>query len=157
MTRTTNNIVVTVAGTNTKLSATAPDGTSINITADGVLEIKHGSLVSTATSGFAPYSTVESWCYSTPTKLGEEKTNGMGETQARYEITTQIPSGQHHLVVRGLNSAGQSVTIGFAMRVIEDSLVTRIATSPVTLIILLLALLFAIFIPSRLRRNDPMK
>ena len=157
VTRTTNNIVVTVAGTNTKLSATAPDGTSINITADGVLEIKQGSLISTATSGFAPYSAVESWCYSTPTKLGVEKTNGIGETQARYEITTQIPSGQHHLVVRGINSAGQSVTIGFAMRVIEDSLVTRIATSPVALIILLLALLFAIFIPSRLRRNDPMK
>ena len=154
MTRTATNIIVTVAGTNTRLSATAPDGTSINITSDGVLEVKHGSLVSTATSGFAAYSTVESWCYSTPTKLGTEKTNGVGETQARYEITTQIPSGQHHLVIRGTNSNNQTVTIGFAMRVAEESFMSKLATSPIVWVILLLALLLAIFIPSRLRRND---
>jgi hypothetical protein len=153
VTRTANNIIVTVVGTNTRLSATAPDGTSINITADGVLDVQHGSLVSTATSGFAPYSSVESWCYSTPTKLGTETTTGVGETQARYEITNQISSGSHHLVIRGTNSKNQSVTIAFAMRVAKDSLMSRFATSPVVWAILLLALLLALFIPSRLRRN----
>lgn len=152
--RNRDNITVTVAGTHTQLSATAPDGTSINISADGVLVVKHGSYVSTATSGFSPYSSVESWCYSTPTKLGAEQTDEQGATRSRYLISDKIRTGKHHLVVRGINSSGQSLTIGFAMRITEDSFIVRFATSPFVWVILIFALLIALFIPGRLRQRN---
>jgi hypothetical protein len=154
VTREQDNITVTVAGTRTQLRATAPDGTSINITGDGVLVVKHGSHVSTATTGFAAYSSVESWCYSTPTKLGTEQSDEAGATTGRYLITDKIPSGKHHLVIRGTNSTGQSLTIGFAMRVTEDSLIVRFATSPFVWLILIVALLIALFIPGRIRHKE---
>lgn len=149
-----DTITVTVAGTHTQLRATAPDGTSVNITADGVLVVKHGSHVSTATTGFAAYSSVESWCYSTPAKLGTAQSDGAGATKGRYLISDNIPFGKHHLVIRGTNSSGQSLTIGFAMRVTEDSLIVRFATSPFVWVILAVALLMALFIPSRIRRKE---
>lgn len=152
--KTATKITVSVFGTSTTLSAIAPDGTTINITADGVLEVRRGSTVSSATTGFSAYSPVEAWCYSTPTKLGTETTNGLGETQGSYQIPTSISTGNHHLVIRGTNSSRQSVTIGFALRVTEDSLITRIATSPAVWVILILALLLALFIPGRVRRRN---
>ena len=154
ITSTASHITVTVAGTSTSLSATAPDGSPVNITADGILQAKIGSTVSTATSGFSAYSEVESWCYSTPTKLGSETTNGVGATAAGYKIPGSISLGNHHLVIRGTNSQGQAVTIGFAMRVSDDSLITRIATSPLMWAVLAMALLLALFLPSRLRRRE---
>lgn len=152
--QTNSRITVTVAGTSTSLSVTAPDGRTVNIAANGILQVKIGSTVSTATSGFAAYSQVESWCYSTPTKLGTETANGVGATAARYKIPASISTGNHHLVIRGTNSQGQAVTIGFAMRVSDDSLITRIATSPLMWAVLAMALLFALFLPSRLRRRE---
>ena len=151
--RTRRKITVTVAGTSTKLSAVTSDGSSINLTADGVLIVKRGTQVLTSTSGFDAYSNVESWCYSSPIKLGTETANGIGETNARYEITSVIPSGDHRLVVRGENSQQQSVTIGFAMRVIDESRFLRITKSPVVWAILPIALLTALFLPSRIRRR----
>ena len=152
--KTTTEITVTVSGTSTTLSAVAPDGTAINITADGVLEVRRGSTISSSTTGFTAYSPVEAWCYSTPIKLGTETTNGLGITKGRYQIPTTISPGNHHLVIRGTNSSHQSVTIGFAMRIPEDSLMSRIATSPVVWIILSFALLLALFIPGRLRQRN---
>jgi hypothetical protein len=145
---------VTVSGTSTTLSAVAPDGTAINITADGVLHVRRGSTISSSTTGFTAYSPVEAWCYSTPIKLGTETTNGLGITKGRYQIPMTISPGNHHLVIRGTNSSHQSVTIGFAMRIPEDSLMSRIATSPVVWIILSFALLLALFIPGRIRRRN---
>jgi hypothetical protein len=152
--KTATQITVSVSGTSTTLSAVAPDGTTINITADGVLEVRRGSSVSSATNGFTAYSPVEAWCYSTPTKLGTETTNGRGQTRGTYQLPPSISIGNHHLVIRGTNSSRQSVTIGFALRVTEESLITRIATSPVAWVILVLALLVALFIPSRLHQRN---
>lgn len=149
-----SQITVRVSGTATTLSATAPNGQSINISADGVLEVRRGSTVSTVTDGFGTYSPVETWCYSSPIKLGVETTNGLGETDSEYQLPTSISTGHHRLVIRGSNDSGQDITIGFAMRVTEESLITRIATSPVVWVILVLALLVALFIPSRLRQRN---
>jgi hypothetical protein len=152
--KTATQITVSVFGTSTTLSATAPDGTTINITADGVLEVRRGSSVSTATDGFGPYSPVETWCYSSPIKLGVKTTNSLGETDGEYRLPPSISTGNHRLVIRGSNATGQSITIGFAMRVTEESLISRIATSPAVWVILTLALLLALFIPGRVRRRD---
>jgi hypothetical protein len=154
ITNTDRKVTVSVAGAKIVLSATAPDGTMINVDSDGVLEVKPGSTVSTASTGFAAYSPVETWCYCTPTQLGSETTNGIGATQAAYPLPTAVTTGSHHLVVEGANARKQSITIGFAMRVTNTSVFSRIISNPLAWFFLVIFSLIGLLLPARIRRRS---
>ena len=154
ITNTDRKVTVSVAGAKIVLSATAPDGTMINVDSDGVLEVQPGSTVSTASTGFAAYSPVETWCYCTPTQLGSETTNGIGATQTAYPLPAAVTTGSHHLVVEGANARKQSITIGFAMRVTNTSVFSRIISNPLAWFFLVIFSLIGLLLPARIRRRS---
>lgn len=154
ITSTNRKVTVSAAGASIVLSGTAPDGTMINVDSDGVLEVRPGSTVSAASTGFAAYSPVETWCYCNPIQLGTETTNGIGSTKAAYPLPTSATTGTHHLVVQGKTNLEQSITIGFAMRVNDLSALHQIVNNPLTWFFLVIFSLFGMLLPARLRRRS---
>jgi hypothetical protein len=126
----------------------------INVDSDGVLEVQPGSTVSASSKGFAAYSPVETWCYCTPIQLGTDTTNGIGATTSAYPLPGSATAGTHHLVVQGETELKQSITIGFAMRVTNTSVFSRIIGNPLAWFFLVIFSLIGILLPARIRRRS---
>jgi hypothetical protein len=76
-----------------------------------------------------------------------------GGLVAQPTVPDDAASGEHRIVVSAESPKGQQVVIAFPAKVLEDSVVTRIASSPITWVTLVLVVFLALFLPSRLRRD----
>lgn len=145
-------ITVEIAGITSSMS-TAGGETNLSAVADGRLSLRRGDTFTMTGQGFAPASPVEIWMYSSPSWLMTGVADAAGGLVAQPTVPDDAASGEHRIVVSAESPRGQQVVIAFPAKVLEDSVVTRIASSPITWVTLVLVVFLALFLPSRLRRD----
>ena len=149
---TTDGVIrVTVAGTSSSISASSSDGRTAEISADGYLLLRVGEKITARAQGFAGETPIQLWLYSVPTKLGEGTTDQKGAYVTEQTLPEATEPGDHRLVLSAKNVDGNTVTVAFATRVIDKSLIIRVATSPFVWLLLIVLVILALILPSRLR------
>ncbi len=146
-------IRVTVAGTSSSISTSSSDGRATEISADGYLMLRVGERITARAQGFAGETPIQLWLYSTPTKLGEGITDQKGAYVTEQTLPEETEPGDHRLVLSAKNVDGNTVTVAFATRVIDKSLIIRVATSPFVWLLLIVLVILALILPSRLRTH----
>lgn len=129
------------------------DSKVINLSADSRFEVRRGDRVRVTVVGFKPGSVVKVAVFSDPTALGSIEADVNGDGVKQWIIPDSLSAGTHTLVTSGdLNNVKDAV---FGLRVIVDnpSLVSRVATSTATRVILALGVLFGLLIPATRRRR----
>ena len=148
-------VTVTVAGVRSSLSASADGTDGVRIDADGVLLVRRGEPVVASAEGLAPGGTTEVWLYSDPVRLGDAVADANGAFVLSADLPADVESGDHHLVVSGTTPGRDEIAIVFAVEVLGDSALARIASSPVVWLLLLLMIVAALVLPNTLRRRRP--
>lgn len=115
--------------------------------------MRRGEPVIASAEGMEPGGTTEVWLYSEPVRLGDAVTDSSGAFVVSAELPADIPTGDHRLVVSGSTPGGDDVAIAFAVEVLGDSAIARIASSPVVWILLVLMIVAALVLPNSLRRR----
>ena len=105
--------------------------------------------------GLAPGGTTEVWLYSDPVRLGDAVADANGAFVLSADLPADVESGDHHLVVSGTTPGRDEIAIVFAVEVLGDSALARIASSPVVWLLLLLMIVAALVLPNTLRRRRP--
>ena len=146
-------VTVTVSGVTSALTSSVTSQDSIRISADGVLLVKQGEPVLASAQGLAPESKADVWVYSTPVQLGDAITDASGAFVSQLRLPNDIGAGEHRLVVSGKMITGSDISIVFAMEVLGESALEKIASSPVTWFLLALMVLIALVLPNQLRRR----
>jgi hypothetical protein len=144
-------IRVTVAGTSSSISASSSNSRVAEISADGYLMLRAGEKITARAQGFAGETSIQLWLYSTPTKLGEGITDQKGAYVTEQTLPESTEPGDHRLVLSAKNVDGKTVTVAFATRVIDRSLIIRVATSPFVWLLLIVLMVLALILPGRLR------
>ena len=148
-------VIVTVAGVRSSLSASADGSDGLRINAEGVLLVRRGEPVIASAEGLSPGETAEVWLYSDPVRLGDAVTDQTGAFVVAAELPEDTETGGHRLVVSGTTPDGDDVAIAFAVDVLGESALARIASSPVVWILLLLMTVAALVLPNSIRRRRP--
>lgn len=92
------------------------------------------------------------WMYSTPTKLGILTADASGKIRGRFALPPDVESGDHRLVLEGLNADGVPVVLGIGIAYGE--LETSSTLSRVLIAIpVALAIMFGLVIPTTLKRR----
>ncbi|CAB5021288.1 unannotated protein [freshwater metagenome] len=86
---------------------------------DGALRILRGRTIEVSGSGLMPNSVVDVWIFSTPTHLGNVKTDGDGKFQVTFELPRTVQPGDHTLKLDGINLKGALTTITAGVQVID--------------------------------------
>jgi hypothetical protein len=146
-------VTVTVSGVTSALTSSVTSQDSIRISADGVLLVKQGEPVLASAQGLAPESKADVWVYSNPVQLGDAITDNSGAFVSQLRLPNDIGAGEHRLVVSGKMITGSDISIVFAMEVLGESALEKIASSPVTWFLLALMVLIALVLPNQLRRR----
>ena len=151
-TRRNNSIVV--QSKDFALAATALDGskTAVPLDSSGSLTVNKANSVKVQTIGLAPSSNVDAWMMSTPTPLGRVKTDLSGAVVGNYKLPALIESGNHRIVLAGETRNGKKIVVSIGVKVpVEKS---TVKWSWVFLSLLAIAMLFALLIPARRRREE---
>ena len=146
-------IQITIAGTSSSISASSSDGRVTELSADGRLLLRVGERITARAQGFAAETGIQLWMYSTPTKLGEGVTDQRGAYVTEQVVPDSVSAGDHRLVLTSKNVEGKSITVVFAARVIDKSLIVKVATSPFAWLLLIALVIVALILPSRLRER----
>jgi hypothetical protein len=86
---------------------------------DGALRILRGRTIEVSGNGLMPNSVVDVWIFSTPTHLGNVKTDGDGKFQATFELPRTVQPGDHTLKLDGVDATGALTTITAGVQVID--------------------------------------
>jgi hypothetical protein len=136
------------------LAATALDGskTAVPLDSSGSLTVNKANSVKVQTIGLAPSSNVDAWMMSTPTPLGRVKTDLSGAVVGNYKLPALVEAGNHRIVLAGETRNGKKVVVSIGVKVpVEKS---AVKWSWVFLGLLIIAMLFALLIPARRRREE---
>jgi len=89
--------------------------------------------------------------YSTPTQLGRIEVSESGTGMASFSVPASVDAGEHRVVLDGANEKGQDVIVGLGIAVGES---TGASINKIIIIATLtLAIMFAILLPSVMRRR----
>ncbi len=100
------------------IAGTSDDSTSPEVQQGLVLS--PGDSVDISVDGLQPNSEVEVAIYSTQRKLGSLQVNEFGELVASIEIPSNMESGPHTLVLRGLDQFGAQIELKFGLVVLSS-------------------------------------
>lgn len=145
-------VTVTVAGVSSSLTTSADVSGSLRIDADGVLLVRQGEPILASARGLAPATVADVWLYSSPVRLGDAMTDASGGFVVQSDLPDDVVTGNHRLVVAGKTETGDDIAVAFAVRVTGASAFMRIASSPLIWILIVLMVLAALLLPSRIRR-----
>ena len=146
-----DSLEITVLGSRIVLQGVKGDGNKAPLDSDGSIDVDEARQVRTTVTGFSKNSDVEVWVMSTPTPLGTAQVSANGDLDALYKLPGQLETGNHRLVVSGVNSVGEKVVIAVGLRVAARE--NAATWSNVFLFIIVLAGAAAIFLPAVLRRR----
>lgn len=93
---------------------------------ENALVFEAGSEVSVAASGFQPNSEAEVIVYSEPTNLGRVKVDIDGTITAQVTLPSNLKTGNHTLVINGVNAENQPISVKFGLIVYGTESVTPI-------------------------------
>lgn len=136
------------------LAATALDGskTAVPLDSSGSLTVNKANSVKVQTIGLAPSSNVDAWMMSTPTPLGRVETDLSGAVVGNYKLPALVEAGNHRIVLAGETRNGKKVVVSIGVKVPVEK--GTVKWSWVFLGLLIIAMLFALLIPARRRREE---
>ena len=141
-----NAVTVGIGEVTAKISiaGTSDDSTSPEVQQGLVLS--PGDSVDISVDGLQPNSEVEVAIYSIQRKLGSLRVNEFGQLVASIEIPSNMESGSHTLVLRGLDQFGKQIELKFGLVILSSG-----SSVPVWIWFLvgLLFMLLAAFLISR--------
>ena len=123
-----NNVIVRVG---------APQGSnsSASINSDGVLVVQTDDEVAVGAAGFQPGSTYKVVMYSTPIELGRGEASTKGDVSNSVVIPEKAEAGDHTLVIEGVGTKSEVVSISIGFTVLERSSNTLAAVVAIVLAI----------------------
>jgi hypothetical protein len=145
-------ITVTVAGVSSSLSTPADPSGDLRVDTGGVLLVRRGEAILASARGMEPSTVADVWLYPSTVRLGDAVTDSAGDFVVQSEMPEDASTGDHRLVVAGTTETGDDIAIAFAVRVAGPSTLARIASSPLVWILIILMVLAALLLPSRVRR-----
>lgn len=151
VTRAENSILIAGAGIEATIYGESEEGQRIDLDENGDLRLNLNDRIVVETNGFEADSSVDVWMYSTPTKLGELEIPASGNGTGTFALPTSVDSGDHRVVLDGATKSGQDVILGLGIAVGDisgGSVNKALIIAPLTL-----AILFALLLPSVLRRR----
>lgn len=105
-------------------------GDPIEVGPNGSLTVIQGAFIQAQGNGFKSNSPVEAWLHSEPIRLGSGFANAAGEFENKFTISTEIPLGEHTLVLNGLTGEGEIVTLALGIEVKPISNVEQLPQDP---------------------------
>jgi hypothetical protein len=78
-----------------------------------------GSTVSVQADGYTPGSPLEAWIFSTPVRLGAGVADEQGAFKGEFPLSSSAELGQHTVVLHGLSTSGEVVTVAIGVKVIQ--------------------------------------
>jgi hypothetical protein len=151
VTRADNTILVSGGGIEATIYGESTDGQRIDLDDNGDLRLTLGDKIVVEAEGFESASEVDVWMYSTPTRLGALEISESGTGVSSFALPASVDEGEHRVVLDGANNDGQDVVLGLGIAVgaLEGNSVNKVLIiAPLTL-----AILFALLLPSVLRRR----
>ena len=151
ITRSGNTILVAGGGIEALIYGKSADGERIELDKNGDLRLTTEDNLVVEAKGFENSSAIDVWMYSTPTRLGKLRVAGSGSGIATFALPETVDEGEHRIVLDGDIENGQDVVVGLGIAVgalSENSISSILIIGPLTL-----AILFAILLPSVLKRR----
>jgi hypothetical protein len=129
---TTTDIDATIAiGDSISVTVTARDdqGNPVATSASGSVVVVRGSTVNATGTGFKPGSPVEVWLNSDPILLGSGFADSNGELGQTFDLGSDVPLGDHTLVLHGVSVDDEVVTMALGVSVLEAEVAQPIETA----------------------------
>ena len=138
-----NAVTVSVGEVKAKISNKGATDNSTNTDTQQGLVLSSGESADVSIDGLQPNSEVEVVIYSTPRNLGSLEVNEFGELVASIEIPSNMESGSHTLVLKGLDKFGKQIELKFGLVVYSpDAYIPVWVWFLIGLLFILLALSF---------------
>ena len=143
--------------------AAKQDGEIMPLAADGVVEVKRSGELWVTVSGLSPQSTMQYWSLGNKSELAQSRADASGTTATGVMLPGTLSAGEHTLVVTGVDSAGEPVTMQIGIRVLDaenasstTSLMSSwwVGWSAAGVLLLLLSLFFWFVLARRRRREE---
>jgi hypothetical protein len=152
ITRSNNTLNIVGGGVTATISGMSPSGEPISLDDDGNLRLSDGDQIVVEATGFISGEKIGVWLFSAPNQLGSLTADATGKISGRFALPTDVESGDHRLVLEGVNSDGSPVILGLGIAVGEiesSSVLARLLIAiPVAL-----AIIIGLVIPTTLRRR----
>jgi hypothetical protein len=103
------------------VTATDSEGNPVATSPTGSVVFVRGATVSAQGTGFKPGSPVEVWLNSDPILLGSGFANSKGELNQTFDLSVDVPLGDHTLVLHGVSPEDDVVTMALGVSVVEDA------------------------------------
>jgi hypothetical protein len=152
VTRSNNTLNVVGGGVVATVSGVSPEGERISLDADGNLRLSDGDQIVVEATGYVSAEEIGVWLFSTPTQLGSLTADVAGKISGRFALPLDIESGDHRLVLEGVNSDGSPVVLGLGIAVGEIESSSTLARLLIAIPVAL-AIIFGLVIPTTLRRR----
>ena len=153
--RKNNQLIISSERMNAVISGRRADGSTAVLDADGNIRLETGDQLITEVSGFNPDSEVNVWVFSDPTKLGSVTVASTGRAASTFSIPASVESGQHGVVLSGVNPLGEKAEFSVGIIIGSDGGVGTVGKILIAVPVLL-AGVAALTIPARRkRRNSP--
>jgi hypothetical protein len=110
-----NAVTVSVGEVKAEISNKGATDNSTNTDTQQGLVLSSGESADVSIDGLQPNSEVEVVIYSTPRNLGSLQVNEFGELVASIEIPSNMESGSHTLVLKGLDKFGKQIELKFGL------------------------------------------
>ncbi len=138
-----NAVTVSVGEVEAEISNKGATDDSTNTESQQGLVLSSGESADVSIDGLQPNSEVEVVIYSTPRNLGSLQVNEFGELVASIEIPSNMESGSHTLVLKGLDKFGKQIELKFGLVVYSpDAYIPIWVWFLIGLLFILLALSF---------------
>jgi hypothetical protein len=152
ITRSDNTVNVSGGGVTATVSGMSPSGERISLDADGNLRLSDGDQIVVEATGYVSGEEIGVWLFSTPTQLGLLPVDVTGKISGRFALPANVESGDHRLVLEGVNSDGSPVVLGLGIAVGEIESSSTLARLLIAIPVAL-AIGLGLLIPTRLRRR----
>ncbi|MDA3032526.1 MAG: hypothetical protein O3B90_09410 [Actinomycetota bacterium] len=153
VTRSNNQVTAKVGGITATLSGLLPNGERIELDADGNLRLEEDAKIVIESTGYEAEQNVEVWMFSTPSLLGKLSATETGAISGTFDIPSDLQSGDHRLVLKGMNKDGEDVVLGVGMMFGSADSGTSVASRVRIGVPVALAVLFGLLIPAVSRRR----
>jgi hypothetical protein len=153
LSRSDNQIVAKAGAISATVSGLLPNGERIELDADGNLRLEENAKIVIESTGYEAEQDVEVWMFSTPSLLGKLSSAATGAISGTLDIPADLQSGDHRLVLKGVNNDGESFVLGVGMMFGSADSGTSAASRLLIGVPVALAVLIGLFIPAVSRRR----
>jgi hypothetical protein len=147
-----NQFIISVSTITAKMWVVGADDVRRNLDNDGNIRILKGDSLHYELVGLAPNSDATLWLFSTPINLATGTANTQGVLTGSVEIPANVPTGDHRFVTEGFNADSDASVVAVGIAIGEATQKSNSART-LAISVLVLAILFALLVPSVLKRR----